>query len=100
MFVVGNFLQAIAFIVDRLLWLYSMVVLVSVLLSWVNPDPYNPIVRFLRSATEPVFQWIRSHVPFATIGMIDISPILVFLGIWFLRMFVVGTIIDVATRLR
>ena len=100
MFVAGNFLQAIAFILDRLLWLYSMVVLVAVLLSWVNPDPYNPIVRFLRSATEPVFQWFRQRVPFATVGMMDLSPILVFMSIWFLRMFLVGTIMDFAIRLR
>ncbi len=100
MFVAGNFLQAVAFILDRLLWLYSMVVLVAVLISWVSPDPYNPVVRFLRSATEPVFQWIRHHVPFASVGMLDLSPIFVFMGIWFLRMFVVGTIIDFATRLR
>ncbi len=100
MFVAGNFLQAIAFILDRLLWLYSMVVLVAVLLSWVSPDPYNPIVRFLRSATEPVFQWVRQHVPFASVGMLDLSPIFVFMGIWFLRMFLVGTLIDFATRLR
>ena len=100
MFVAGNFLQAVAFILDRLLWLYSMVVLVAVLISWVSPDPYNPVVRFLRSATEPVFQWVRQRVPFASVGMLDLSPIFVFMGIWFLRMFVVGTIMDFATRLR
>lgn len=100
MFVMGNLIEAVAVILDRLLQIYNFVVLISVLISWVNPDPYNPIVRFLRSATEPVFDWVRRHLPFTTVGMLDLSPIAVFFFIWFLRVFLVGTLVDVAVRLR
>ena len=100
MFIFGNFLRAVALILDQLLQIYSFVVLVAVLLSWVHPDPSNPIVRFLRSATEPVFDWVRRRLPFTMVGMMDLSPIAVFLGIWFARLFLVNSIIDIASRLR
>jgi YggT family protein len=100
MFVIGNLLQAVAVILDRLLMIYNYVVLVAVLISWVSPDPFNPIVRFLRAATEPVFDWVRRHLPFSTVGMMDLSPILVFFAIWFGRMFLVNSLLDVAARLR
>ena len=100
MFILGNLLQAVAVILDRVLQLYSFVVLVAVLVSWVSPDPFNPIIRFLRSVTEPVFEWVRRRLPFAVIGMLDLSPMLVFVFIWFARMFLVNSLIDVAVRLR
>ena len=100
MFVLANVVHAIAIILDRVLWLYSMVMLVAVLLTWVNPDPYNPIVRFLRAATEPVFGWIRRRLPFAVLGMLDLSPMLAFLGLWFIRMALVGSLLDLSVRLR
>ena len=100
MFIAGNFLRAVALILDQLLQIYSFVVLVAVLLSWVHPDPSNPIVRFLRSATEPVFDWVRRRLPFTMVGMMDLSPIAVFLSIWFMRLFLVNSLIDIASRLR
>ncbi len=100
MFVAGNFLKAVAFILDRVLQIYSWVVLIAVLLTWVNPDPYNPIVRFLRAATEPVFDLVRRYLPFTRVGTLDLSPIVVFFGISFVRMFLVGSLLDIAARLR
>ena len=100
MFILGNLLEAVAVILDRVLQLYGFVVLVAVLISWVSPDPFNPIIRFLRSATEPIFEWVRRRLPFAVIGMLDLSPMLVFFFIWFARMFLVNSLIDIATRLR
>ncbi|OGX40331.1 MAG: hypothetical protein A3C53_03115 [Omnitrophica WOR_2 bacterium RIFCSPHIGHO2_02_FULL_68_15] len=100
MFILGNLLQAVAVILDRVLQLYSFVVLVAVLISWVSPDPFNPIIRFLRSVTEPVFEWVRHRLPFAVIGTLDLSPMLVFFFIWFARMFLVNSLIDIAVRLR
>ena len=100
MFVLANVVQAIAVILDRVLWLYSMVMLVAVLLTWVNPDPYNPIVRFLRAATEPVFGWVRRHLPFAVIGMLDLSPMVALLGLWFIRMVLVDSLLELSARLR
>ena len=100
MFILSNFLFAAADILDRLLQIYNFVVLVAVLVSWVNPDPFNPIIRFLRAATEPVFQWVRQRLPFAVVGMMDLSPILVFFFIWFARGFLVKSLVDIAARLR
>ena len=100
MFILSNFLQAVAVILDRLLQIYNFVVLVVVLISWVNPDPFNPIIRFLRAATEPLFQWVRQRIPFVVVGMMDLSPLLVFFFIWFARMFLVNSLLDIAMRLR
>ena len=64
MFLLENFIQAIAFTLDSLLSIYFWIVLISALLSWVNPDPRNPIVRFLYNVTEPVLYHIRRRLPF------------------------------------
>ena len=100
MFVLGNLCLAVATILDKVLWLYSLVVMVAVLLSWVSPDPFNPIVQFLRSVTEPVFAWVREHLPFARIGILDLSPIVVLLGIQLAQMVIVRSLFDLAYRLR
>jgi YggT family protein len=57
----------------------------------VNPDPYNPIVRFINTATEPVLYQIRKRLP-VIFGGIDISPIIVLMAIIFLQTFVVNTL--------
>ncbi len=92
MFVFSNFLQALATILDTLLWLYFWLIIVSAILSWVSPDPFNPVVRVIRSLTEPVFQKVRNWIPFTNLGGIDLSPIVVLLGIEFLRIFLVQTL--------
>jgi YggT family protein len=74
------------------------IIVARAVLSWVNPDPYNPIVRFLYQATEPVLYRIRSSLPFQLTG-IDFSPIIVFVIIIFLDNFLVGTIKEIAMRL-
>ncbi|HEX9779792.1 MAG TPA: YggT family protein [bacterium] len=99
MFVLGNLLQATAVIIDRVLWIYSFVIFVSVMISWVSPDPYNPVVQFLRAVTEPVFAWIRRTLPFTVVGMLDLSPLAALLGIWFLRLFLVASLYDLSHRL-
>lgn len=100
MFVLANFLSAIASIIDFLLTAFYWLILIRALLSWVNPDPFNPIVRFLNKVTEPVLAPIRKVLPPAFRFGIDISPIIAFLGIMFLRSFLVRTILDIAARLR
>lgn len=97
MFVFGNFLSAVAMVLDAVLTLYMWVVIIAALISWVNPDPMNPIVRFLHAVTDPVFKPIRK-----AIGLrmpIDITPILVILAIMFLRAFLVGSLRDLARGL-
>ena len=100
MFVIGNLLQGVAMVLDKVLWLYSLVVMIAVLISWVSPDPFNPIVQFLRSVTEPVFEWVRRHLPFAVVGMIDLSPLVVFFLIRLCQVVVVRSLLDLGLRLR
>lgn len=97
MFVAGNLLNAFATVVDYVLWLYMWVIIARALISWVNPDPWNPIVQFLDRATEPVLGPIRRRLGWR-MG-IDVSPIIAFLIIMFLQMAVVQTLKDMAVRM-
>ena len=65
MFIFGNLFQAVEFILDTVLTLYMWIIIISALLSWVNPDPYNPIVRFLYSVTDPVLRPVRRRIGLA-----------------------------------
>ena len=98
MFVIGNFLAGLAQVLDLALNIYFWVVIARAVLSWVNPDPYNPIVRFLHRATEPVLYWVRRRLP-TSFGGIDFAPMVVILAIIFLRTFLIRSIMDVATRM-
>ena len=100
MFIIGNLLQAVAVILDRVLQVYGFVIMIAVLISWVSPDPFNPIVRALRSVTEPVFELVRRRLPFAMMGMLDLSPLIVLLFIWFAQSFLVGSLLDLSVRFR
>lgn len=96
--VFANFLNAIGQILDMALTIYMWIIIIRALLSWVNPDPYNPVVRFLYNATEPLLYRVRSVIP--SMGGLDISPILVIFAIYFLKLFVVQTILHYAFELR
>ncbi len=98
MFILANLLIAVAKVLQIVLTLYMYVIIAQAILSWVSPDPYNPIVRFIRSITEPVLYRIRSHLP-VMFGGIDFSPIIVILGIVFLQSFVVRSLFMMAQRL-
>lgn len=95
MFVYTNLVITIAQMLQTLLQLYMWVVIASAVLSWVEPNPYNPIVRFIYSVTEPVFDWVREHVP-VFFGGIDFSPMVVILGIWFLQSYFIPTAARIA----
>ena len=98
MVVFANLIEALATIVSYLLQIYMWVIIIRALISWVNPDPYNPIVRFLYQVTEPVLYPIRRRLPF--MGGIDLSPIIVLLAILFLQVFLVKTLNELAFRLK
>jgi len=97
MFVLSNLIGAMAHIVDVVLSIFYWLILIRALISWVNPDPYNVIVQFLYRTTEPVLQPIRRILP--PMG-IDISPIIAFLAVIFLKGFLVATLMDISYRLR
>jgi YggT family protein len=98
MFIIGNLLISVATITDMLLRIYMYMIIGSALLSWVNPDPYNPIVRFLRRATDPVLDKVRSRMPY--MGGVDLSPLAVILAIYFLQNFVVRSIAEIGYKLK
>jgi YggT family protein len=98
MFVLENLIRAVAFTLDSLLSLYFWIVLISALLSWVSPDPRNPIVRFLYGVTEPVLYQIRRRIPFVVAGGLDLSPIVLMVGIQFTKMLVVQSLYDLSLR--
>ncbi len=98
MFIVGYLLMAVAKVVDIVLLCFMWIVIVRAVLSWVNPDPYNPIVRFIHNTTEPVLYRIRQFIPF-NLGGIDLSPIIVFLVIIFLRTFIVSSLFRLSETL-
>ena len=100
MFVFSNLLSALAHILDICLTVLYWLILIRALISWVNPDPYNPIVQFLYKATEPILDPVRRILPAGLKFGIDISPIIAFLAIIFLRSFLVRTLLDLSFRLR
>ena len=98
MFVFSNLLIAIAKILDILLTLYTWVIIAQAIISWVRPDPYNPIVRFLNGVTEPVLRPIRRRLPVSW-GGFDFSPIIVLLIIIFLQEFLIKSLIQLGYRM-
>ena len=98
MFVFGNLILAVAGVADVVLSIYKWVVIIAALVSWVSPDPHNPIVRFLYRATEPVLHRVRRVLP--DMGGIDLSPLLVILAIVFLEKFLVNSLFELVHRLK
>ena len=95
MIIFSNFLIAIAKVLDIVLTIFMWIVIARAVLSWVSPDPYNPIVRFIHKVTEPVLYQVRKRIP-VNFGGIDFSPIIVFLAIIFLQRFVVHSLYGLA----
>jgi len=98
-FVLANFLQAAAYILNILFTVLYWLILIRALISWVNPDPYNPIVRFLYKTTEPILYPIRKILPLGLRFGIDISPIIAFLAIIFLKKFLIASLVELSMRL-
>ena len=99
MFVFSNLLLAVARLLELVLWAYFWIIIARAVLSWVNPDPFNPIVRFLYRVTEPVLRPIRRRMPMMQMGL-DLSPMLVILAIYFLQAFLVESLRDLALSLK
>ncbi|MFO0754655.1 MAG: YggT family protein [Thermodesulfovibrionales bacterium] len=99
MFVFANFIIAVATIVNVILDIYYWIIIIAAIISWVNPDPYNPIVRFLHSVTDPVLRPIRRLIGYR-LGPIDISPLVVILAIMFIQRFLIRTLIEFAYTLK
>ena len=95
MFIMGYLLMAIARVLDAVLLFFMIFIIARAVLSWVSPDPYNPIVRLIHNVTEPILYRIRTRIP-VVVGGMDFSPIIVFLILMFLRDFVVNSLIGMS----
>lgn len=100
MFIAGNLISALAALINIVLTVFYWLILIRALISWVNPDPYNPIVQFLTKVTEPALYHIRRILPLSFHIGIDLSPLIAVLLIIFLRSFLVKTLFDLAYRLK
>jgi YggT family protein len=98
-FVLGNLIYTLANLIELVLNAYLLIVIARAVLSWVDPDPHNPLVRFIHRVTEPVLRPIRDRLPTVAMGL-DLSPMVVLLAIYFLKSFLVGSLHDLATSLR
>jgi len=99
MFVISNLLIAVAKVLDIALTIFMWIIIARAILSWVNPDPYNPIVRFIHNVTEPVLYQVRKRIPLS-FGGLDFSPIIILLAVIFLQQFVVQSLHQFAITLR
>jgi YggT family protein len=93
--IIATFIEAIAQILSMVINIYIWVVIISALITWVNPDPSNPIVQILRRLTEPAYALVRRYIP-TTIGGIDLSPIIIILALQFLDLFLVRVLFNLA----
>ncbi|OGL60520.1 MAG: hypothetical protein A3J27_06365 [Candidatus Tectomicrobia bacterium RIFCSPLOWO2_12_FULL_69_37] len=98
MFLIGNFIHAMAVLLSYVLTIYIWLIIIRALISWVNPDPFNPIVQILHRLTDPVLEPVRRRLP--DFGGLDVSPIVVLLAIFFLQSFLVTSLMDMARLLR
>jgi YggT family protein len=95
----ANLVLTVAETLNFLLTAYMWIIIVAALISWVSPDPYNPIVRLLYRATEPVLRPIRRLLG-NRLGPIDISPLIVVLVIMFAKRFLVVSLIEIAYKIK
>jgi YggT family protein len=99
MFIIANLLIALAQVLDWVLWAYMWILIGRIIVSWVNADYDNPIVRFLYAATEPVLEPVRRRLPVVA-GGFDLSPIVVWLAIIFMQHFLVRSLYELAYTLK
>lgn len=100
MFLLAHFLAAFADLLDWLLGALIIVIIVRALLSWVNADPYNALVRAIHTVSEPFLRPFRRLLPPWKLGGLDLSPLFVILVLGFVRNFLIPTLRDIAWRLR
>lgn len=98
MFIFGNLLEALAQLLDIVLNLYVWVIILRVIMSWINPNPYHPFMNFLARVTEPVLGFVRQFLP--DMGGFDLSPMVVILVLYFLKGFLVKTLLQLALYLQ
>jgi len=99
MFIIGNLLTAVATLLHLVIFFLYLVLIFQAVISWVNPDPYNSIVRTLHAVTEPILGRIRAKVPWLVSGGIDFTPLVALLALLFVDQFLVSTLRELGQRL-
>jgi len=95
MSILGYLILALAKVLGLIINIYTMIVIIAALISWVNPDPYNPIIRILYGLTNPVFKMVRRFMPRALLAIrIDISPIIVLIALVLIETVLVRMLYD------
>ncbi len=100
MILLGNLISGVAMVLSTLLTMYFWIIIIATLLTWVRPDPYNPIVRTLTALTEPLFYRVRKWLPFTLIGGVDLSPVVVLIAIQLLQVVIVNSLVQWAAVIR
>ena len=100
MILFANFFSAVATIAGMLISVYTWIIIIAALITWVRPDPYNPIVRALRALTEPVQYQVRKRLPFVYIGGMDLSPLVIILILQFINIALIRSLAEFAATLR
>jgi YggT family protein len=98
MFVFGHFVNGVAYILDILLNIYFWIILIRAVLSWIQPNPYNPLVRTIYKLVDPVTFRISRIIP-TRLGMIDFAPFILMILIVFLQRFLIRSLFDLGTRM-
>jgi YggT family protein len=96
--ILSTLIQAVAQILHMIISIYIWVVIIAALVTWVRPDPYNPIVQTLYRLTEPVYAWIRRYIPTA-VGGIDLAPLIIIFGLQFIDLFFVKLLFQLSASL-
>lgn len=99
MILLANLLQGIGVVLDMVLSIMIFVLIARAVISWVNPDPYNPIVRFLTASTDPLLRPLRRFIP-PVGGGIDVTPIVLLVIFYFLKVFLVQTLLDYSVQMK
>jgi YggT family protein len=94
MFIIRNFILALAHLLESLISIYILVLIVRAFMSWFNPNPYHPVAQFLYRITEPVLSVVRRYLPVS--GGFDFSPLVIILVLYFLRNFLVKSLFEMA----
>ena len=99
MIILANLLNAIAMVLDMAISFFIFMVIARAIISWVNADPYNPIVRFLSSTTDPLLNFMKKKIPLVA-GSVDFSPLALLVLLYFARAFLVATLYDYSEQLK
>jgi YggT family protein len=98
MLLLANLLTGIAYVLSSIVWFMYFLIIAAVIMSWVSADPRNPLVQFVRNTTEPLFLKVRKYIP--PLGMLDITPIVLLIGLQFISSVVVNSLIDYGNEFR